>query len=120
MKHNSLYSILILTALLAASCEVDFSPNAPYRETPVVYCLLDQDDDTTWVRVERCFLEEGSIYNYGSDGQLYNYPQGRVTDHRIGMTLYSLEQFLDGDMLEMLDALALNEQNELLKGSQED
>lgn len=50
----------------------------------------------------------------------YNYPQGRVTDHRIGMTLYSLEQFLDGDMLEMLDALALNEQNELLKGSQED
>ena len=50
----------------------------------------------------------------------YNYPQGRVTDHRIGMTLYSLEQFLDGDMLEMLDALALNEQNELLKGSQDD
>lgn len=78
MKHNSLYSILILAALLAASCEVDFSPNAPYRETPVVYCLLDQDDDTTWVRVERCFLEEGSIYNYGSDGQLYNYPQGSI------------------------------------------
>lgn len=49
----------------------------------------------------------------------YNYPQGRVTDHRIGMTLYSLEQFLDGDMLEMIEALALNEQNELLKGSEE-
>ncbi|MCR4726244.1 MAG: peptide chain release factor 1 [Clostridia bacterium] len=47
----------------------------------------------------------------------YNYPQGRVTDHRIGMTLYSLEQFLDGDMLEMIEALALNEQNELLKNS---
>jgi len=49
----------------------------------------------------------------------YNYPQGRVTDHRIGMTLYSLEQFLDGDMLEMIEALALNEQNELLKGSEQ-
>lgn len=49
----------------------------------------------------------------------YNYPQGRVTDHRIGMTLYSLEQFLDGDMLEMLDALALNEQNEMLKGTED-
>jgi len=49
----------------------------------------------------------------------YNYPQGRVTDHRIGMTLYSLEQFLDGDMLEMIEALALNEQNELLKGSED-
>ena len=49
----------------------------------------------------------------------YNYPQGRVTDHRIGMTLYSLEQFLDGDMLEMIEALALNEQNELLRGSED-
>ena len=37
----------------------------------------------------------------------YNFPQGRVTDHRIGVTLYKLEQFLDGDMDEMIDALIL-------------
>ncbi len=37
----------------------------------------------------------------------YNFPQGRVTDHRIGFTLYKLEQFLDGDMDEMIDALIL-------------
>lgn len=37
----------------------------------------------------------------------YNFPQGRVTDHRIGLTLYKLEAFLDGDMDEMLEALAL-------------
>lgn len=36
----------------------------------------------------------------------YNFPQGRVTDHRIGMTLYKLEAFLDGDMDEVIDALA--------------
>lgn len=35
----------------------------------------------------------------------YNYPQGRVTDHRIGLTLYSLEGFLNGDIGEMIDAL---------------
>ena len=35
----------------------------------------------------------------------YNFPQGRVTDHRIGLTLYRLEQFLDGDMDELIDAL---------------
>ena len=35
----------------------------------------------------------------------YNYPQGRVTDHRIGLTLYTLGKFLDGDIGEMLDAL---------------
>lgn len=35
----------------------------------------------------------------------YNYPQGRVTDHRIGLTLYKLDSFLDGDLDEMIDAL---------------
>ena len=35
----------------------------------------------------------------------YNYPQGRVTDHRIGMTMYSLDAFLDGDIGEMIEAL---------------
>ncbi|MGI5885105.1 MAG: peptide chain release factor 1 [Candidatus Spyradocola sp.] len=40
----------------------------------------------------------------------YNYPQGRVTDHRINLTLYKLQQFLDGDMDEMLDALVFADQ----------
>lgn len=35
----------------------------------------------------------------------YNYPQGRVSDHRIGLTIYKLEQFLNGDMDEIIDAL---------------
>jgi len=43
----------------------------------------------------------------------YNYPQGRVTDHRIGLTLYSLEAFLNGKMEEMVEALA--NQERLLK-----
>lgn len=45
----------------------------------------------------------------------YNYPQGRVSDHRIGMTLYKLEYFLDGDINEMIDALNTSAQAELLK-----
>jgi peptide chain release factor 1 len=36
----------------------------------------------------------------------YNFPQGRVTDHRIGLTLYKLDSFLEGDLDEMIDALA--------------
>lgn len=40
----------------------------------------------------------------------YNYPQGRVTDHRINLTLYSLNLFLDGQMEEMLQALAIADQ----------
>ena len=45
----------------------------------------------------------------------YNFPQGRVTDHRIGMTLYKLEAFLDGDMDEMIDALILDERQRKLQ-----
>lgn len=39
----------------------------------------------------------------------YNFPQGRVTDHRIGLTIYQLPSFLDGDMDEVIDALAGDE-----------
>ncbi|MBR2444646.1 MAG: peptide chain release factor 1 [Clostridia bacterium] len=46
----------------------------------------------------------------------YNYPQGRVTDHRIGFTIYSLESFLNGDIGEMLDKLATADAAEKLKG----
>ena len=46
----------------------------------------------------------------------YNYPQGRVTDHRIGLTLHRLEQVLAGDLDEIVDALAAAEQAERLKG----
>lgn len=44
----------------------------------------------------------------------YNFRQGRVTDHRIGLTLYRLEQFLDGDMDELIDALIVAERAEKL------
>ena len=49
----------------------------------------------------------------------YNFPQSRVTDHRIGLTLYKLEAFLDGDMDEMIDALILAERTAQLTGEAE-
>ena len=47
----------------------------------------------------------------------YNYPQGRISDHRIGLTLYKLEAFLNGDLDEMIDALITNDQAEKLNQS---
>lgn len=46
----------------------------------------------------------------------YNYPQGRITDHRIGFTVYSLDAFLNGDIGEMLEKLATADAAEKLKG----
>lgn len=49
----------------------------------------------------------------------YNYPQGRITDHRIGFTLYRLDSFLDGDIQEMIDQLISADQAEKLKNQEE-
>lgn len=45
----------------------------------------------------------------------YNYPQSRITDHRIGLTMYNLQAFVDGDIQEMINALQLAENAERLK-----
>ena len=49
----------------------------------------------------------------------YNYPQGRVTDHRIGLTLYKLEEILNGNLDEVIDALVAADRAEKLKKSME-
>jgi peptide chain release factor 1 len=45
----------------------------------------------------------------------YNYPQNRVTDHRIGLTLHRLETIIDGDLDEIIDELATTDQAERLQ-----
>ena len=49
----------------------------------------------------------------------YNFPQGRVTDHRIGLTLYKIDSVMDGDLDEIIDALATADQAEKLKMTKE-
>ena len=49
----------------------------------------------------------------------YNYPQGRITDHRIGMSIYQMEDFLNGNMDEMVDNLIAADRAERLKGEEE-
>ena len=48
----------------------------------------------------------------------YNYPQGRITDHRIGMSIYQMENFLNGDIDEMIDNLIAADRAERLKGEE--
>ena len=50
----------------------------------------------------------------------YNFPQGRVTDHRIKMTLYRLNDFLDGDLEEMINALTTADQTERLNSMEKE
>ena len=67
--------------------------------------LADQHDEVA--------AERGSQVGTGDRSErirTYNYPQGRVSDHRINLTLYKLDQFLDGDLDEMIDALITEDQ----------
>lgn len=48
----------------------------------------------------------------------YNYPQGRITDHRIGLSIYQMENFLNGDLDEMIDSLIATDRAEKLKGEE--
>lgn len=76
--RTGLLLLLPFLSFILTSCEVEFSPNADWVETPVVYCLLDQDDDTTWVRVEKCYLSESDIYSPGAISDSINYPAGAL------------------------------------------
>ena len=49
----------------------------------------------------------------------YNYPQGRITDHRIGLSIYQMEDFLNGNLDEMIDSLITADRAEKLKGDEE-
>lgn len=48
----------------------------------------------------------------------YNYPQGRITDHRIGLSIYQMEDFLNGNIDEMIDSLIAADRAERLKGEE--
>ena len=50
----------------------------------------------------------------------YNYPQGRITDHRIGLSIYQMEDFLNGNLDEMIDNLTAADRAEKLQGSTEE
>ncbi|MBO4588761.1 MAG: DUF4249 family protein [Bacteroidales bacterium] len=77
MKRILFVAILLLT--FTTSCKVDFSPNADWKEVPVVWCVLDQYDDTTWVRVQRCYLGSENLYNYTQVSDSIYYPKDSIT-----------------------------------------
>lgn len=61
------------------SCRVDFSPNAEWKDIPSVYCVIDPEEDTVFVRVQRCYLGNDNLYNYSTIADSTNYPEGSVS-----------------------------------------
>lgn len=62
-----LWLLLSFVSLGLIGCDVDFDPNASWEEQMNVYCLIDQDDDTTFVRIEKCFLSQNNAIEDASN-----------------------------------------------------
>lgn len=56
--------LITIAVITLGSCSTEFNPNDEWKETMVVYGLLDQDSDTTWIRAQKCFLGEGNSFDY--------------------------------------------------------
>ena len=78
MKRLFYILALVLGMVQLTSCEVEFSPNADYKEVPVVYCILNQDEDTTWARIQKCYLGENDLNSYTDIKDSTNYPEGAI------------------------------------------
>jgi len=76
--------------------------------------LLDKEQSEA--NAERAETRKGMVGSGDRSQRIrtYNFPQGRITDHRINLTLYKLEQIMNGDMEELIDALLTYHQAELL------
>jgi peptide chain release factor 1 len=73
-------------------------------------------------KLEADSLKRNSMVSSGDRSakiRTYNYPQGRVTDHRIGLTLYDLQNIINGDIQKIVDELKLVQNTEMLKNSEE-
>lgn len=79
MRNARKILLSVLTLMVFASCEVEFSPNAAWTETPVVYAVLDQDDDTSYIRIQRCFLGEGNQYRFAEVADSNYYPSDALS-----------------------------------------
>ena len=81
-----------------------------------LYNLYQSEQDAAVANARKSMVGSG---DRSERIRTYNFPQNRVTDHRINMTLYKLEQFLDGDMDELMDALIVAERTRQLSGEEE-
>lgn len=75
MKKFFLFIGLFISVISFVACDVEFSPNEEWSEQMMVYSVLDQDDDTTFVRIQKVFLGSGNALEYAKDKDSVYYPE---------------------------------------------
>ncbi|PIP02645.1 MAG: peptide chain release factor 1 [Zetaproteobacteria bacterium CG12_big_fil_rev_8_21_14_0_65_54_13] len=115
-KTESAVRITHLPSGLVVTCQDQASQHKNKAQAMKVLQARLYDKEQSAVDAERSEARKGMVGSGDRSERIrtYNFPQGRLTDHRIGLTLYKLEQIISGDMGELLDALLTYHRAELL------
>ena len=115
-KTDSAVRITHIPTGIVVECQDDRSQHRNKAQAMSVLVARIRDAEVR-AQQAKTAAERKSLIGSGDRSErirTYNYPQGRLTDHRINLTLYKLDMIMQGDLDEIMDALALEQQAELL------
>ncbi len=115
-KTESAVRITHLPSGIVVECQDDRSQHRNRERALQVLAARLKDRQIREAQAREAAQRKSLIGSGDRSGRIrtYNFPQGRVTDHRINLTLYKLQQVMDGDLDELLDALGAEHQAQLL------
>ena len=121
-KTSSAVRLIHVPTGIVAECQTERSQtqNREYAMKLLksrLYGKEKQEQDSKLAKERRSQVGSG---DRSEKIRTYNYPQGRITDHRIGFSIYQMEDFLNGNLDEMIDNLTAADRAEKLKGSEEE
>ncbi|OEU71513.1 MAG: peptide chain release factor 1 [Desulfovibrio sp. S3730MH75] len=119
---DSAIRITHLPTGLVVICQDEKSQHKNKAKAMKVLCsrLLQQEQDKQHEALAEVRREQVGSGDRSERIRTYNFPQGRVTDHRINLTLYKLDSVMEGDMSELVDSLINHYQSEALKNQAAD
>jgi peptide chain release factor 1 len=115
-KTDSAVRITHLPTGLVVECQDDRSQHRNRAQAMSVLAARLKDRQIQEQQVAEASTRKSLVGSGDRSDRIrtYNFPQGRITDHRINLTLYKIDAMMDGDLTELLDALAAEHQAELL------
>ena len=115
-KTDSAVRVVHLPTGIVAECQDGRSQHSNKAKALQVLQARIQEKERSERAAKEAALRKGLIGSGDRSDRIrtYNFPQGRLTDHRINLTLYKLEYIMDGDLDEMINALVTEHQAELL------
>ncbi|MDA1186477.1 MAG: PCRF domain-containing protein, partial [Proteobacteria bacterium] len=121
-KTESAVRITHLPTGLVAECQDDRSQHKNKDKAMKVLAARVRDRELSAMQQKEASARKLMIGSGDRSERIrtYNFPQGRITDHRINLTLYKIDQIMDGDMFELTEALSAEHQAELLSSLGDD